>query len=375
MKKRYLLLTLTLSFFGVINTGAQNWVQIGSDIDGEMLNNRSGWSVSLSSDGSVVAIGAPRHSDIVENAGHVRIYKNVSGTWTQIGSNIDGEKSDFSGHSISLNSDGSIVAIGAYGNDAGHVRIYKNINGMWTRIGLDIDGEALGDLCGWSVSLSSDGGIVAIGAPQNNGKANDAGHVRIYKNVSGTWTQIGSDIDGEAAGDNSGWSVSLSRDGSIVAIGGYFNDGNGNDAGHVRIYKNINGTWKQQGSDIDGELAGDLSGHSVSLNSDGSIVAIGTFSARGPVKIFTTNTTSVYSFQNNQPIQIHPNPAKEMITISVDPKYVGVSFAVVSNTGDKMFDGKIEKVDTSINITGLAEGLYFIQMGNQIQQSYKIMKQ
>jgi hypothetical protein len=37
----------------------------------------------------------------------------------------------------------------------------------------------------------------------------------------------------------------------------YLNDGNGTNAGHVRIYKNINGTWTQQGSDIDGEAAGD----------------------------------------------------------------------------------------------------------------------
>ena len=39
--------------------------------------------------------------------------------------------------------------------------------------------------------------------------------------------QIGSDIDGEAADDYSGFSVSLSSDGTIVAIGARYNDGNG----------------------------------------------------------------------------------------------------------------------------------------------------
>ena len=63
----------------------------------------------------------------------------------------------------------------------------------------------------------------------------DAGHVRVYKNVSGTWTQVGSDIDGEVANDESGYSVSLSSDGSIVAIGAYLNDGNGTSSGHVRV--------------------------------------------------------------------------------------------------------------------------------------------
>ena len=33
------------------------------------------------------------------------------------------------------------------------------------------------------------------------------------------WMQLGQDIDGEAAGDNSGISVSLSSDGTTVAIG------------------------------------------------------------------------------------------------------------------------------------------------------------
>ena len=51
------------------------------------------------------------------------------------------------------------------------------------------------------------------------------------------WRQRGADIDGEAANDWSGSSVSLSSDGTILAIGAPYNDGNGSDAGHVRVYK------------------------------------------------------------------------------------------------------------------------------------------
>jgi Flp pilus assembly pilin Flp len=260
-----------------------SWTQVGADIDGEAAGDESGISVALSSDGSTVAIGAPYNDDIGSNAGHVRIYKNVSGTWTQVGADIDGEAAgDQSGRSVALSSDGSIVAIGAYYNDgngsnAGHVRIYNNVNGTWTQVGADIDGEAANDQSGMSVSLSSDGNTVAIGATGNDANGSNAGHVRIYNNVNGTWTQVGADIDGEAANDVSGSSVSLSSDGSTVAIGAYYNDGNGTDAGHVRVYKNISGTWTQVGSDIDGEAADDRSGISVSLSNDGSTVAIGAF--------------------------------------------------------------------------------------------------
>ena len=104
--------------------------------------------------------------------------------------------------------------------------------------GADIDGEAANDQSGWSVSLSSDGTTVAIGAYRNDGNGDASGHVRIYawNSTTSAWEQQGADIDGEAAGDNSGNSVSLSSDGTTVAIGAIFNEGNGTLSGHVRIY-------------------------------------------------------------------------------------------------------------------------------------------
>jgi hypothetical protein len=167
-------------------------------------------------------------------------------SWSQtlLDADIDGEAaSDQSGYSVSLSSDGTRVAIGARFNDAngsnsGHVRVYDWNGSAWIKVGDDIDGEAASDLSGYSVSLSSDGTRVAIGAVGNDGaNGSDSGHVRVYELNGNTWTQLGTDIDGEAAYDQSGHSVSLSSDGSRVAIGAYFNDGaNGSSSGHVRVY-------------------------------------------------------------------------------------------------------------------------------------------
>jgi hypothetical protein len=77
-------------------------------------------------------------------------------------------------------------------------------------------------------------------------------------NAQGPEIQIGADIDGEAAADFSGYSVSLNAAGDIVAIGAPFNDGNGPGAGHVRVYQYSAGTWSQIGADIDGEAYGDI---------------------------------------------------------------------------------------------------------------------
>jgi hypothetical protein len=128
-------------------------------------------------------------------------------------------------------------------------------------LGGDIYGEAALDYYGYSVSLSRDGSVVAIGANLNDGTSGTSlanrGHVRVYQRDTFNttiapigWTQLGSDIDGEAINDQSGFSVALSRDGLSVAIGAINNDGTSGtslaDRGHVRIYKRdlpINGLY------------------------------------------------------------------------------------------------------------------------------------
>ncbi|MEG2162657.1 MAG: T9SS type A sorting domain-containing protein [Chryseobacterium sp.] len=264
------------------------WNQIG-EIYGLQANAQSGYSVSLSDDGTVLAVGTP-----YSGSGSVSVYKKNSNVWTKIGSNINGEAgSNWSGLSVSLSSDGNVVAIGAPGSDSsrGNVRVYRNIGNVWTQVGSDIDGIATYTFSGWSVSLSDDGTTVAVGA-FNDGP----GAVRIYKNISNVWNQVGAAIYGEASGDQSGESVSLSGDGSVVAIGASHNNshGNGTYAGRVRIYRNIANTWTQIGADIDGATAS-RSGGSVSLSNDGSLVAIGASAYNGTdgqAKIFKNISNS-----------------------------------------------------------------------------------
>ena len=258
-------------------------LQLGSDIDGEAAGDEFGSAVAVSEDGSILAVGAAYNDGGGTSAGHVRVYQYASSSWSKLGGDIDGETTqDRSGTSISLSDDGSILAIGARLNDGGgsnfgHVRIYEYASSSWSQLGSDIDGEAAGDYSGESVSLSGDGTILAIGSQDNDGGGTDAGHVRVYQYASSSWSQLGGDIDGEAAYDKSGKSISLSDDGTILAVGAYYNDGGGTNAGHVRVYKYASGSWSQLGGDIDGEAANDFSGWSVSLSDDGTILAVGAY--------------------------------------------------------------------------------------------------
>jgi len=291
---------------------------------------------------------------------------------------IDGEAlGDESGKSVSLNDDGSIVAIGANNNDgngtdSGHVRVYKNISGTWTQIGQDIDGESEYDLSGRSVSLNDDGSIVAIGANNNDGNGYNSGHVRVYKNMSGTWTKIGMDIDGEAENDKSGWSVSLNNDGSIVAIGANKNDGNGTDSGHVRVYKNISGTWTQMGQDINGENAAAWAGYSVSLNNDGSIMAIGAplNNVNGNVRVFTNANLSIENNTFGSQFSIYPNPSFGVSKMQLGETYNEVSVNVFNVLGKQVTTQTHNNINViELNTQEFTTGIYFVKVQSSVKEA------
>ena len=270
----------------------KQYVQFGSDIDGEGISDAFGFSVSMSADGTTFVVGANRNGGNGLASGHVRAYKlnSTIKNYVQVGLDIDGESSfNQFGSSVSISADGTTFVVGAIlsnginGNSTGHVRVFKfnsTING-YAQFGSDIDGEASLDQFGYSVSISADGSTFVVGANQNNGiNGTDSGHVRVYKyNLTiNDYVQVGLDIDGEAAGDNFGFSVSMSGDGTTFAVGAPGNRGiNGTDSGHVRFYKynSITNNYAQIGMDIDGEATGDDFGYSVSMSVDGSTLVVG----------------------------------------------------------------------------------------------------
>ena len=265
-------------------------VQLTYITTGEAAGDQFGSAVSLSSDGSRVAVGATRSASVGTAAGRVQVfeYDATNLIFTQLGSDIDGESSnDLFGTSVSLSADGTRLAAGASSNDGaagantGHARVFDWDGSTWNQIGNDIDGEASQDLSGFALSLSANGARIAIGAYKNDDGGAEAGHVRVYEYGGASWNQLGNDLDGEVANDNYGVAVSLDSDGSRVAVGGFNNDGGGSNAGHVRVLDWNGTTWNQVGADIDGEAAEDKSGRSVSLSGDGSRVAVGAYQNDG----------------------------------------------------------------------------------------------
>ncbi len=110
--------------------------------------------------------------------------------------------------------------------------------------------------------MSSDGSTVVIAAPFNDGSGSRLGHVRVYRYdaVAGTWGQLGSDIDGEAAFDSFGASVAVSADGNTVIIGARFQRPKAIFLATPASISFDGSAWNQLGVDIDGEAADDRSG-------------------------------------------------------------------------------------------------------------------
>ena len=371
--KKFIFLVLGILISSTILL-SQTWSQIGDDIFGEGAHDLFGGSVSINSVGDIIAIGAKSNSGNGIDAGHVRIYQHIDGVWSQIGQDIDGEaEGDYFGSSVCLNSEGSIIAIGAprykhyttYTYD-GQVRIYQYIEGIWTQIGNDIYGEAAHDCFGNSVSLNSDGSIISIGADYNDGNGDYSGHVRIYQYIEGIWTQIGSDIDGEAANDLFGRSISLNSDGSTIAIGAKNNDGNGNNSGHVRIFQNIEGNWIQLGEDIDGEESGERFGMSVSINDEGSVVGIGADLNdengidAGNVRVFEYGILKI-SNKENSFTKIYPNPTSGILNLNFCGNNIH-QIKVSDITGKAIIERIEMQQNSTVDLSSFENGIYIISI-------------
>jgi hypothetical protein len=352
----------------VYNWSGATWIQLGSDINGEAAEDYSGASVSLSSDGNRVAIGAEGNDDNGDESGHVRVYHWSGTEWAQLGSDIDGEAiGDQSGVSVSLSSDGNRLAIGAPFNDdngmwSGHTRAYQWSGTAWVQIGADIDGEAAEDRSGSSVSLSSDGNRLAIGAPFADGNDLGSGQVRVYNWSGSDWVQLGNDIEGEKENNFSGQSVSLSSDGNRLAIGAPFNDGNGRWSGHTRVYQWSGTAWVQIGADIDGEAAEDRSGSSVSLSSDGNRLAIGAPLADG--NELDSGQVRVYHWSGSDWVQLGTDIEGEAaddqfgyhVSLSADGNRVASGSGYTNETG--VDPGYVRVYDLSMfNVFNINPGL------------------
>ena len=255
------------------NISYNQWQQVGSDIDGKSQNENFNvddfrGKLSLSNDGSTVAFGGPMYDNNgVSNAGYVRVLKYNSVEWVQMGSDIYGESTNdyFGGGSLSLSSNGSVLAVGVphYGNEIGRVYIYKYNSTDWEPMGGVIDGAADYNRFGKQVSLSHDGSIVAASSPHWPAifgvSIPEQGRIRVFTYAAGSWVQRGGSIEGTVESEMLGYTMAMSGDGYLILTN---TKENNNDAIGIYNYSISDNSWSI--SEINSLTKG------LSLSQDGS---------------------------------------------------------------------------------------------------------
>jgi hypothetical protein len=249
---------------------------------GGVLQGHTGQGVALSADGTTLAVGAPHEAsgaagingsqsdNSVFDAGAVYVYTRAGSGWTQqayVKASNPRESAAF-GHAVALSADGNTMAVSAF----------------------------------WEPSAAT-----GINGNQRDESIPQAGAVYVFTRRGTTWTQqayVKASNTGEAGtadtfgeGDQFGFSMALSADGSTLAVGALTEDGgvpgiNGNQtsnaaasAGAVYVFTRTGDAWSQQAyvksANID---AGDMFGYAVALSADGSILAVGAFDEDGSAR-------------------------------------------------------------------------------------------
>lgn len=243
--------------------------------------------LALSSDGLRLACGLPENEEIGGvDSGTVEVYEYdaVTAVWSQMGSTFGGGLHDRLGDAVDLSGDGSILAIGVSGwdvsSDEGAVRVYEWNGSVWNQLGSDIVGAASGDRFGKAVALSEDGTRLLVGAPSNDDGGTDAGQVQVYDWNGSVWSQVGSDLNGQAT--NTGWEfgevVDIAGDGLSFVVGaplyGAYIGGLQFRYGAAFIYKWSGSDWVQVGDEIVGNSSVRSFGEAVSIADSGTRIAL-----------------------------------------------------------------------------------------------------
>jgi hypothetical protein len=276
--------------------------------EGGALPGHTGMGLAISSDGNTIAVGAPHESSSARG--------------------IDGNEDDESAY------------------NAGAVYVYSRSGAQWARQAyVKASNAGAGDYFGSSVALSADGNTMAVAAHWessaatgvNGNQADDslaqAGAVYVFTRSGARWTQQaylkasntgrkgGTDED-PGDGDQFGFSLALSADGSTLAVGANSEDSNAagvksdpnddsfNSAGAVYVFARSGTAWRQQAylkADASTNTGlGDQFGFSVALSANGNTLAAGVYDESGsgrtvnaPIDRMRGGSGAVYVFARN----------------------------------------------------------------------------
>ncbi len=200
-------------------------------VDGNVF----GLGVNISGNGDTIVVGSPS-KDNIKGALYVYRWKNNSWDMVKI-STTDGVNGDLLGRQLGISYNGNRIIAGmrvaSSGNlNQGAAYVFDWNGSAWMETKLMASDGYANDKFGFCVSMTSDGNMVAVSAP--GPQAGALGKAYVYRFNGTIWNEekIMSASDG-TTGDFYGNLVSISGDGSTIAIGAPMLNGN---RGAVYVY-------------------------------------------------------------------------------------------------------------------------------------------
>ena len=192
------------------------------DAANDITEDRFGTHLAFGHDGLTLAVMGYNAQD---QSGFVRIFQETvdSNTGRRRLSSSDDIVLDAPGDSLAMSSDESTIAVGMTTLGAGVVQVFGRYTGSteWIALGSPMMGSSDMEEFGGTVSLSEDGTILAIGAKEGGGD------VRVYRLAESDedegeqkeWTLLGQPLSGSDQRERFGSALALSRDGSTLVVG------------------------------------------------------------------------------------------------------------------------------------------------------------
>lgn len=334
-----------------------DWVQLGNDVGTHIstvtpisTSEEFGYKVSINTDGTYIAVSSPYYSGIQN--GLIRLFEFSGGDWIQRGLDITGVGiNEFFGRDgLSLSDDGAVFAASSQESN-GVVRIYNWTGVSWSQRGSDLTGSS--NDYGSSISLNSDGTIIAVGVKKYTSISPtllEQGSIFVYEWTGASWDILGSSngILGDNYKDQFGYRVSLSDDGFTVS--GTTNSIN-SDYVKVFTYDISLNTWDQKGTSISNTTTTDFFGEDVALSGYSNRLAIvDSYNSEGGIQ---SGNVAFFAYQDDN--------WNAVGNITGNHPYDELSVVSITQSGDRLAVASSNATNGFGNLTGYVDINYAYQ--------------
>lgn len=221
------------------------WMQMGSSLVGDALNDNFGKSVALKNFDDYLVVGAPQNDGGGTNAGAVKVFLWNGTSWVQEGSTIYGTSVlDLFGHNVAISQFSAPVFMvnAPYGASGSYVKVFEWNAGInnWDQRGNNLPGCGFNQSTATTMSLGDvSNNRVAIGTATGGVSLSGICKFYYYNFITDVFDAdyYFTDILGSNSFDYSGYSIGAVNAGAGgIAIGAHENDGNGSNSGQVRVF-------------------------------------------------------------------------------------------------------------------------------------------